>query len=434
MKPLKIKKNTELNFLKTEQYILSALLQNIVDESKRYELMTPKLFIYEKHITIVEAIRYVHDQKLLHDITLPEIVKALHSSNKLSFIGGESYLKSLESNEVQLTNLTKHVDKLFRYADLRKLNLTLLSYIDRSPSANYLSPDLLQKKAASLIRKITEDQHTDKHLTGTYSSNTLLKIALEKLDKINDCNLPNKINTYYFNRLHSLVNHFRCGDVVEITSDSSDLNNQLALNLVNSFCFENKQAVLMLSRPKSGISLTYQLMALNSGIHYSKLLNTKLGDSDWPKLTAAITKMKDKNLFICDDGELDADTVRYSISKVNMDKNNPIRFLVIGNFSSFNNGLENRLCEQNSLISNFKQIAIDYECTVIFLSTSVIRESERQTLKNVFVNYTINMSIQPENDLADEQALDVSILSQNDDYLGEISMYWNKASQVIYES
>ena len=44
------------------------------------------------------------------------------------------------------------------------------------------------------------------------------------------------------------------------------------------------------------------------------------------------------------------------------------------------------------------------------------------------------MSIQPENDLADEQALDVSILSQNDDYLGEISMYWNKASQVIYES
>ncbi|WP_197479677.1 DnaB-like helicase N-terminal domain-containing protein, partial [Oleiphilus sp. HI0132] len=82
----------KFNSLESEQYLIGAMLQHLVDDYELPNYLSIELYSLNKHVLIVEAIDWVLKSGM--EFSVSEVVNILKINDKLSYIGGETYLNA----------------------------------------------------------------------------------------------------------------------------------------------------------------------------------------------------------------------------------------------------------------------------------------------------------------------------------------------------
>src|SRR5690606_25084643 len=130
--------------------------------------------------------------------------------------------------------------------------------------------------------------------------NPLLTVVVEKIDEL----IKNKggitgLPTGYKD-LDKKTSGLQKSDLIIVAGRPSMGKTTFAMNLAEHALLNQKQPVLVFSLEMPAESLLFRMLSSVGRIDQSRLRSGQLEDEDWPKLTAAIAKLKDTPLFIDD--------------------------------------------------------------------------------------------------------------------------------------
>jgi replicative DNA helicase len=188
----------------------------------------------------------------------------------------------------------------------------------------------------------------------------------------------------------------------------------LALNFVEAAVFTQKKPVLVFSMEMPSESLVMRMLSSTGRIDQTKIRNGQLTEEDWPKLTAAVQKLKGAPLFIDDTAALTPQDMRARIRRTAREHGEPglimVDYLQLMQTVGNNDG---RTQEISEISRSLKALAKEYNCPVIALS-QLNRGVEQRPNKR-----PMNSDLRESG--AIEQDADVIVFIYRDDYYNEDS-------------
>lgn len=422
----------KFNSLESEQYLIGAMLQHLVDDYELPNYLSIELYSLNKHVLIVEAIDWVLQSGM--EFSVSEVVNILKINDKLSYIGGETYLNALASNTINKTEINTEFKKLFGLSSFRKLTKCLSEYIENE---NFDSIELQRKKASYFLDQIFESSNSTADLSTVHHSNELLSNMLNTIDKSQQKTITPKTYLSKLRTLEMLIGGINPGSVVSISSDKRALSTQLILNIVNSVSFDDDGATHYFCSDITKSIVMNKLLSLNSGIELPTLLNADLKNSDWPKLTCGVTRMKNKNLSFQVLHSRKTNSIQSAIKKINAKIGSSLNLVVIEELCSSTHETQESLTdwEEDEYLSVLKQIAVDEQCTIIYSPNTEGKDDIHKQSSCSYIDYKVHLSSYPLETLTDDKRVTLSlcVLNKENEYIGECNLIWDRSTQEMYQ-
>jgi len=363
--------------VEAEQAVLGGLmLDNLRLEAVR-ELISEADFYRDDHRQIFRMMcQLAEDSEPLDVITLSE---ELHRHEQLERVGGLGYLTELAANTPSAANILAYANIVRERSTLRQL-ISVAQEISRS-GYNPLGLD-----ADDLLR-IDELFRSGSDLTGISS-------GLEDLDQ--------------------RTSGWQAGELVVLAARPSMGKTALALNFVEASIFSQTRPTLVFSMEMPSGSLIMRMLSSVGRIDQSKIRNGTLTEEDWPKLSAAVSKLKDKPLFIDDTPGLSPQELRARTRRIAREHGDPAMIMVdYLQLMQLSGPSEGRTQEISEISRSLKALAKEFDCPVIALS-QLNRGVEQRPNKRP-------MSSDLRESGAIEQDADVILFIYRDEYYNEDS-------------
>ena len=135
---------------------------------------------------------------------------------------------------------------------------------------------------------------------GPQDVNPLLKSALTRIeDLFQSGGAITGISTGFI-ELDNMTSGLQDSDLVIVAGRPSMGKTAFAMNLVEHAVLNQEKPILVFSMEMPADSLIIRMLSSIGRIDQTRLRNGKLEQEDWPKLSAAVTKLKDVPLYIDD--------------------------------------------------------------------------------------------------------------------------------------
>ncbi len=405
--------------VEAEQSVLGGLMLDNKRLDSVLEVISEADFFRDDHRIIFRImIKLQENSEPLDVITLSE---ELHKYNELERVGGLGYLVDMANNTPSSANIVAYAKIVRERSTLRQL-IAATSEISKSSfnPAGLDSDDLLQI-AEKRIADIAEDRPKEGGLVGV---NDLLKATVQRIDELfrsgsDITGVPSGILD-----LDQRTSGWQPGELIILAARPSMGKTALALNFVESAIFSQAKPVLVFSMEMPSPALIMRMMSSVGRIDQGKMRNGKLTEEDWPKLSTAVAKMKDKLLFIDDTAALSPQELRARVRRIVRDKGNPglimIDYLQLMQTAGASEG---RTQEISEISRSLKALAKEFECPVIALS-QLNRGVEQRPNKR-----PMNSDLRESG--AIEQDADVILFIYRDEYYNEDSPDKGMAELII---
>ncbi len=395
--------------LEAEQAVLGGLLL----DSSRYdavaEMVSDGDFFRPAHREIFKAMEALFEESLPLD---PLAVAAeLEKHEQLEQVGGLPYLTGLLSNTPSVANVVAYARIVREKSTLRQL-IAAASDISRSSynPAGLDSEDLLQL-AEKRVTEIAEDRPKQ---GGFQEINSLLKETVDRIDELfrsesDITGLSTGIQT-----LDERTSGWQNGELIILAARPSMGKTALALNFVESAILSQAKPALVFSMEMPAGSLMMRLLSSVGRIDQGRIRDGKLMEEDWPKLTAAMKKLKDRPLFIDDTAGLSPQDMRARVRRVVREHGNPGLIMVdYLQLMQIPGSSEGRTQEISEISRSLKAMAKEFDCPVVALS-QLNRGVEQRPNKR-----PMNSDLRESG--AIEQDADVILFIYRDEYYNEDS-------------
>lgn len=297
--------------IEAEQAVLGGLML----DNQRFDAVTEVIsaddFYRESHRHIFDMMTKLHEAgQPLDIITLSE---ELHRHDLLQRVGGLPYLSDMATHTPSAANIAAYAQIVRERATLRRLvhAANEISRTSQNP-AGLDSADLLQL-AERRMAEIAEDRPKE---GGFQDVNSLLKLSVEKIDQRfrSDSNITG-LSTG-LTALDERTSGWQPGEMIILAARPSMGKTALALNFVEAALMTQDKPTLVFSMEMPADSLVMRMLSSVGRIDAGRLRDGSLTEEDWPKLSAAVAKMKDKPLFIDDTPGLTPQEVRARVKRV----------------------------------------------------------------------------------------------------------------------
>jgi replicative DNA helicase len=115
--------------------------------------------------------------------------------------------------------------------------------------------------------------------------------------------------------------------------------------------------------------LIMRLLSAIGRIDQTKVRSGRLDDEDWPKLSAAVSKLKDRPLFIDDTPALSPIEIRSRTRRIAREHGDPAMIMVdYIQLMQITGSTEGRTAEISEISRSMKSIAKEFNCPVVALS------------------------------------------------------------------
>ncbi|MES2822197.1 MAG: replicative DNA helicase [Pseudomonadota bacterium] len=405
--------------VEAEQSVLGGLMLDNKRLDSVLEVISEADFFRDDHRMIFRMMNKLQENsEPLDVITLSE---ELYKHNELEQVGGLAYLVDMANNTPSSANIVAYAKIVRERSTLRQL-IAATSEISKSSfnPAGLDSDDLLQI-AEKRIADIAEDRPKEGGLVGV---NDLLKATVQRIDELfrsgsDITGVPSGILD-----LDQRTSGWQPGELIILAARPSMGKTALALNFVESAIFSQPKPVLVFSMEMPSPALIMRMMSSVGRIDQGKMRNGKLSEEDWPKLSTAVAKMKDKLLYIDDTAALSPQELRARVRRIVRDKGNPglimIDYLQLMQTAGVSEG---RTQEISEISRSLKAIAKEFECPVIALS-QLNRGVEQRPNKR-----PMNSDLRESG--AIEQDADVILFIYRDEYYNEDSPDKGMAELII---
>jgi len=279
---------------------------------------------------------------------------------------------------------------------------------------------------------------------GLIEINSLLRDAVSRLDELsnNDSEITG-ISTG-FNDLDKMTSGWQKSDLIIIAGRPSMGKTAFAMNMVEHAVFQQQRPVLVFSLEMPANQLITRLLSSIGRIDQTRMRTGNLNGDDWPRLSDAAKKLKDRALFIDDTAGITPLEIRNRIKQFSRERFQNLRAthseesdedemmlqsqpaMVMVDYLQLMSGssaAEGRVQEISQISRELKNIAREYECPVLALS-QLSRNVEQRPNKR-----PINSDLRDSG--AIEQDADVIVFLYRDEVYNEDSEDKGRAEIII---
>jgi replicative DNA helicase len=402
--------------IEAEQSVLGGLMLDNNRLDAVLEVVSESDFFREDHRLIFRMMLGLQEaSQPLDVITLSE---ELNKHNELERVGGLGYLVEMANNTPSAANIAAYAKIVRERSTLRQLIAAAQDISKSSMNPAGLDSDDLLQLAEKRVAEIAEDRPKEGGLVGV---NELLKQTVQRIDELfrsgsDITGVPSGLTD-----LDQRTSGWQPGELIILAARPSMGKTALALNFVEGALFNQAKPVVVFSMEMPSSALVMRMMSSIGRIDQGKMRNGKLTEEDWPKLSSAVAKMKDKLLFIDDTGGLNPQEMRARIRRIAREYGNPGMIMV--QLMTVAGSGDGRTQEISEISRSLKGMAKEFECPMIALS-QLNRGVEQRPNKR-----PMNSDLRESG--AIEQDADVILFIYRDEYYNEDSPDKGMAELII---
>ncbi|WP_097460870.1 replicative DNA helicase [Mangrovitalea sediminis] len=352
--------------VEAEQGVLGALLL----DSGKWDLISDAVvaedFYRHEHRIIFEFIeRLAGEGEALDVVTLAEL---LERSDKLAEAGGIAYLGELVDKTPGVSNIRAYADIVRERSVLRKLIEVSGGIADAAFSPQGRSSAELLDDAERRVFQIAESR--SRQGTGPQSINPILTKALSRIEELFESDGSITGITTGFKDLDNMTSGMQPSDLVIVAGRPSMGKTTFAMNLVENALLRTSKPVLVFSMEMPADSIVMRMLSSIGRIDQTRVRSGKLEEEDWPRLTSAVSLLKDKPLFVDDTAGLSPTDMRSRARRVARDCKGEIGLIMVDYLQLMRvpGNTEGRTAEISEISRSLKGLAKELNCPVVALS------------------------------------------------------------------
>lgn len=395
-----------------EQAVIGALLVDSGKLDQVAELIGPLDFYELNHGRMFDTMLRMANQSIAIDpVTVSE---HLDGAELMSLV-------ELATSSPGSSNIEHYAGIVAERAQLRKLIQTAneVSHAANNPQGQ--SAEAIQQFAEKKLSELADGQAKN---GGLEAAKDLLKGTLQTIDERFHSKSDITGLSSGLRELDKKTLGWQGGELIVLAARPSMGKTALALNFVESALFTAQGPALVFSMEMPSESLMLRLISSVGKIDQGRVRSGKLQEDDWPKLGAAVQRIKNANLFIDDTPGLTPQDVRARVRRIAREHGNPslvmIDYLQLMQVAGKSEG---RTQEISEISRALKALAKEFNCPVIALS-QLNRGVEQRPNKR-----PMNSDLRESG--AIEQDADVILFIYRDEYYNENSEQKGIAELII---
>jgi replicative DNA helicase len=347
-----------------EQSVLGGLMlspdgwDNVADRVSATDFYRPgHRLIFSTMGELVEA------KQPLDVITLSE---ALDLKGELERLGGLAYLGKLAKNTASAANIQTYADIIRERAVLRQLIAVSRESSESAFAPEGRSSDELLAEAESRLAAIADGRPKD---GGPEAITPLLRRALEKIDELFNSDGDITGLSTGFSELDRMTSGLQPADLVVVAARPSMGKTSFAMNLVEHASIHSDKPVVVFSMEMPASSLIMRMLSSLGRINQTRVRSGQLEEEDWPKLTMAVNKLKNRPLFIDDTPALSPNEMRARCKRIQREEGElgliMVDYLQLMQIPGKG---DNRVAEISEISRGLKTMAKEFNCPMVALS------------------------------------------------------------------
>lgn len=353
--------------IEAEQAVLGGLLLDNAAWDRIADVLSENDFYRYDHRLI-----YQHIARLIN-LTRPAdvvtVFESLQTAGKAEEVGGLAYLNSLAHNTPSAANIRRYAEIVRDRAVLRRL-VTVADEI----AANALNPQgketrQILDEAESKIFQIAEDGA--RGTAGFQELQPLLAHVVDRIDELYHREGDNEVTGVPtgFVDLDRMTSGLQPGDLIIVAGRPSMGKTAFSMNIGEYVAIEQGLPVAVFSMEMGATQLAMRMLGSVGMLDQHRLRTGRLEPDDWPRVTHAIQRMQEAQLYIDETPALTAMEVRARARRLARQCGKLgliiIDYLQLMGASSVG---ENRATEISEISRSLKGLAKELDCPLIALS------------------------------------------------------------------
>lgn len=297
--------------IEAEQSVLGGLLLAADGWDAVAEVVVASDFYRTGHRLIFRQIAQLAE--VSEPVDVITVADKLQARGELDAAGGLPYLAELAQNTPSASNIRAYAQVVRERACLRKLIEAAQEIAESGFNPEGRTSDELVDQAERRIMQIAEDGFK---AGGPRDINPLLQSALGRIEELFQSGGEITGLSTGFIELDRMTSGLQDSDLVIVAGRPSMGKTSFAMNLVEHAVLSQTKPILVFSMEMPADSLIIRMLSSIGRIDSTRLRNGKLEQEDWPKLSAAVTKLKDVPLYIDDTPALTPTEIRSRARRV----------------------------------------------------------------------------------------------------------------------
>lgn len=350
--------------LEAEQAVLGGLMLDNTTWEKVADRIREEDFYRQDHRLVFRAMAELSEQDQPFDaVTLAEWLQA---RSKLEQAGGLAYLATLARDTPTAANVRAYADIVRERSVLRQLirvggELAESAY---RPEGRGIAE--LVDSAERAVFEIAE--RGDRAGKNYVRINELMAKAVDRLDTLVHADSHVTGVATGLSRFDEMTAGLQPGDLVIVAGRPSMGKTSFAMNVAEYAAISGNLPTAIFSMEMSGEQLAMRLISSLGRIDQLKVRTGKLDDTDWKRVSSAISIMSKAPMFIDDTGALTPTELRARARRLKRDHNLGLIVVDYLQLMQVPGTRENRATEISEICRSLKSLAKELKIPVIALS------------------------------------------------------------------
>ena len=352
-----------------EQSVLGGLLLDNDAFDKVADILREEDFYRYDHRLIWQQIARLIQNN--HPADVVTVFEALQTAGKAEEAGGLVYLNSLAQETPSAANIRRYAEIVRDRSILRRLISTADEISTTALNPQGKDTKQILDEAESKVFKISEDG--SRGGAGFQSLHDLLGKVVERVDELYNQNNASDVTGVAtgFADLDKMTSGLQPGDLVIVAGRPSMGKTAFSLNIGEFVAVDQGLPVAVFSMEMGATQLAMRMVCSVGRLDQQRLRTGRLVDDDWPRLTNAIQKMQEAQLFIDETPALNALELRARSRRLARTCGQLglviVDYLQLMSAAGGSSG-ENRATEISEISRGLKALAKELHCPVIALS------------------------------------------------------------------
>ena len=353
--------------IEAEQSVLGGLLLDNAAWDRIADLLHESDFYRYDHRLI-----FNHINKLIAATRPADVItvfESLGNMGKAEEVGGLPYLNALAQNTPSAANIRRYAEIVRDRGVLRKLITVSDDIAGQAFQPQGKEVGQLLSEAESRILAIA--QEGARGGAGFQEIQPVLTQVVQRIDELYHRANPNDITGVPtgFVDLDRMTSGLQPGDLIIVAGRPSMGKTAFSVNVGEHVAIESGLPVAIFSMEMGASQLALRMVGSIGRLDQKRLQTGRLNDDDWPRLTTAVQKLSEAQLFIDETPALTSRELRGRARRLSR-QCGKLGLIIIDyiQLMSPNASGENRATEISEISRDLKALAKELNCPVIALS------------------------------------------------------------------
>ncbi len=352
--------------VEAEQAVLGGLMLDNRRFDEVAEIISAADFYRQDHRLIFGAAeRLAGESEPLDVVTLAEF---LERAGDIEDAGGLSYLAELAEKTPGAANIHAYAVIVRERSTLRQLVEVSGRITDSAFNPQGRNSDEILDEAERNVFQIAESRV--KEGTGPQTINPILTKALSRIEELFESGETTTGLTTGFKDLDEWTSGMQPSDLLIVAGRPSMGKTTLAMNIVENALISSGAPILVFSMEMPADALVMRMLSSLGRIDQSRIRSGSLEEDDWPRLTSAVSLLKDKPLYIDDTPALSPTDMRSRARRIARENNGQLGLIMVDYLQLMRvpGNTEGRTAEISEISRSLKGLAKELSCPVMALS------------------------------------------------------------------